>query len=237
MTFQHRAVSRYQHRLIHLHRFKHNDRQTLELRWQNQELTSREAAELILFTNKAQRYDIVALRDLDNGLAHQHKLQLRIRISLLIFDKVLKQLRAALILIDASHIEHEVGQTVLLDKIRSVNARRNLDSYSALAAWRKSGAEEVLRLGPDASEFAAIKRIISALMDEGPMPGLSALENREEIIRRFLSHAGNYAMTAEDCDIIRELRSRFIENEEIRLQCDGLLEKPASEEASLKEAE
>lgn len=129
--------------------------------------------------------------------------------------------------------DEEIRRWILMEGVRN----DILPSYSALAAWRKSGAEEVLRLGPDASEFAAIKRIISALMDEGPMPGLSALENREEIIRRFLSHAGNYAMTAEDCDIIRELRSRFIENEEIRLQCDGLLEKPASEEASLKRAE
>lgn len=57
-----------------------------------------------------------------------------------------------------------------------------MPAYSALTCWNKSEAETILRGDPSREELAAIGDIIEGLLDEGPVPGISALQNSDEII-------------------------------------------------------
>ncbi len=62
-----------------------------------------------------------------------------------------------------------------------------LPSYSSLNCWEGSEAENLLfgdQITP--KEFAAIGRIIAALLDEGPCPGISELERGDEIVKAYL---------------------------------------------------
>ena len=78
-------------------------------------------------------------------------------------------------------------------------------SYSALTCWRKSNAEQVLKNHPTYEEFAGIRDIIDGLFDEGPVAGISALENEEEIIKTFLDKAQTMQLELNDYELINTI--------------------------------
>ena len=92
-----------------------------------------------------------------------------------------------------------------------------MPTYSALTCWNHSGAERILMNHPTREEFAGIRNIIDALLDEGPVRGLSAIENGEEVITAFLDEAqriGNdlaSGLTLEDYEVINHIRSHYAE--------------------------
>ena len=72
-------------------------------------------------------------------------------------------------------------------------------AYSALTVWEKCDAEELLREKPTAEEYAAVLRLIDGLLDEGPCPGMSRVENAESVLLRVLELAAEYVPTEEGC--------------------------------------
>ncbi len=93
----------------------------------------------------------------------------------------------------------------------TVNSVTN--AYSSLTCWRKSGAESVLFGKPAPIEFKGIMTLIAGLLDEGPVPGISQLENAETVLLRFLELASEYPLTADDYDTVRSARE-WVDNEE-----------------------
>ncbi|MGN8764355.1 hypothetical protein [Hornefia butyriciproducens] len=75
-------------------------------------------------------------------------------------------------------------------------------AYSALSCWLKSDAEQTLFGQPSQEEYEAIAALIEILLDEGPTPGISALDNSEEVLLRFLGIAPEYDLAAADYNAI-----------------------------------
>ena len=86
-----------------------------------------------------------------------------------------------------------------------------MPAYSALTCWNKSDAEAVLRRGPSREEFTGIRDIIDGLLDEGPVPGISAIDDRDEIISIFLDAAATMELDLEDCEVIFDILSYYRE--------------------------
>ena len=68
-----------------------------------------------------------------------------------------------------------------------------INAYSSLTCWRKSGAEAVLFGHPAPEEFAGIVTLIDGLLEEGPVRGISGLENAENVLLRFLELVPEYS--------------------------------------------
>ncbi len=82
-----------------------------------------------------------------------------------------------------------------------------MPDYSALTVWEKADVEKRLRGQLDREEFKAVGRLFGALLSEGPAPGISAIENAEESILRYLSLAEGLSPDLEDYEIIFELQN------------------------------
>ena len=86
-------------------------------------------------------------------------------------------------------------------------------AYSALTCWNKSDAEEILFNKPTLDEFKGIADIIDGLLDEGPVNGISELENAKKILFRFLEIAHEYELTADEYNVILTIKE-WAEDEE-----------------------
>jgi len=114
-----------------------------------------------------------------------------------------------------------------------------VNAYSSLTCWQKAGAEEILFGQPAPDEFEGLTTLIEGLLDEGPVPGISRLENAEAVLMRFLAVAPNYSLTADDYDTILSVRE-WAENKDSDLTsvieaCDRILHSAACT-ASIEEA-
>ena len=103
-----------------------------------------------------------------------------------------------------------------------------MSAYSALTCWEKSDAGKILQGIPTREEFSGIRDIIEGLLDEGPVPGISQVEDADKVMIRFLELAGNMNLELDDYDVIRVIRI-YYENEnvnhvEIVSLCRKLLE-------------
>lgn len=103
-----------------------------------------------------------------------------------------------------------------------------LPDYSALTCFEK--AEVTKRLEGDLSgeEFQSIGRILKAMIVEGPVPGISGVENRQEVLARYLEHAKKHDLVAGDYDTISKIYdySKDVEKQDeyvIKL-CQDILE-------------
>lgn len=84
-----------------------------------------------------------------------------------------------------------------------------IPAYSALTCWQKSDAEKVLRNNPSREEFSGIRDIIEGLLDEGPVLGISEVENADEVILTFLKQASALEPELDDYEVIRDIRIHF----------------------------
>ena len=102
-----------------------------------------------------------------------------------------------------------------------------MPAYSALTCWNKSGAADVLRRGPSKEEFTGIGAILSALLDEGPVGGISDVEDCDELISIYLEAAGTMELTLDDYEVIYAIysfyRDEVSEKCPIALTCKKLL--------------
>lgn len=93
-----------------------------------------------------------------------------------------------------------------------------MPAYSALTCWKKSHAEDILRSNPSRKEFTGIRDIIEGLLDEGPVPGLSEIQDRDEIILIFLEVADTMELILDDYEVIYGIYSYY--KEEISDRCE-----------------
>ncbi len=82
-----------------------------------------------------------------------------------------------------------------------------MPSYSALTVWEKADVEKRLHGQLNQEEFKEIGRLFSALLDEGPVPGISEIENAEDSILTYLSLIDEFVLDLEDYEIIFELQN------------------------------
>lgn len=86
-----------------------------------------------------------------------------------------------------------------------------LPSYSALTIWRNGNIGSILYTHPTYEQFAYIRNIIDALLDESAVQGLSALDKRKEIILVFLNEALKMPLILEDYVTIYHIYNYFEE--------------------------
>ena len=85
-----------------------------------------------------------------------------------------------------------------------------LPAYSALNCWEGSEAENLLFADTISGEdFSAISRLIAALLDEGPCPGISAMEKGDEVIKAFLRKAREMPAERVDRSLIDTIKKRY----------------------------
>lgn len=110
-----------------------------------------------------------------------------------------------------------------------------MPAYSALPTWEKSGALELLKSGTAPEEFHAISYNIDALLDEGPIQGISIMDDAEEAVNAYLDQAEKTSLNADDYDTILSLMNWADEDNEnmpsVRERCDKILRSPECEEA------
>lgn len=83
-----------------------------------------------------------------------------------------------------------------------------LDAYLALTVAEKGGLIDALRKDTiDEELFSSILAIIDALLDEGPVAGISMYENAEEALEQFMRHVESRPGTPE----IRSVLTRLLE--------------------------
>ena len=79
-------------------------------------------------------------------------------------------------------------------------------TYSALCCWDKSEAQKLLFGTITCDQFDALATLIGALLYEGPVTGISSLENRNDILVQFLKQAEHFGFTEEDYDVIQDVK-------------------------------
>ena len=109
------------------------------------------------------------------------------------------------------------------------------NEYLSLTCWQKSGAEEVLFGHPTTDEYKGIITLIEGLLNEGPVPGISELENTESILLRFLELVPEYSPGIDEYETILSILE-WEEDEDVNLPsvsqaAESILHSPSCTEA------
>lgn len=92
-------------------------------------------------------------------------------------------------------------------------------AYSALSVWEKSDAAERLRRGGlTEKEFGAMTELFAALLDEGPAPGISCVEDAGEQLLLYLEEAERHEAAESVCRVLLSIREAFPEEDAGELQ-------------------
>ncbi len=103
-------------------------------------------------------------------------------------------------------------------------------AYSARTVMEKSGALELLAGTLTKKEFSAVSEIISGLLDEGPVQGISAFENADEILLQYLSQTDHISPDLSDYETILEILNYAERNEdhaEVKEAAEKILHSPS----------
>ncbi|MBQ7703188.1 MAG: hypothetical protein IJT40_02315 [Firmicutes bacterium] len=76
-----------------------------------------------------------------------------------------------------------------------------MSPYSALTCWQKSGAEEILKRGPKREELTGLLKIFDGLVDEGPVAGISQIEDIDGHVNLLLDVAEGKELTIDDYEV------------------------------------
>ena len=98
-----------------------------------------------------------------------------------------------------------------------------LPPYTALETWNKSDAASLLDSLLTQESFTCIRRIMAALLDEGPCRGISLVEEPETAIRKFLNQAKNFKLSPDDYEVIKTIEERWDGDEMIARLCEDLI--------------
>ena len=75
--------------------------------------------------------------------------------------------------------------------------------YTAPLCWEKCGAADLLSGEPSPEEFRLLSALLGRLLDETElMPGISALDDAEAVLLRYLGIVPRYGLSEDDCDVI-----------------------------------
>ncbi len=107
-----------------------------------------------------------------------------------------------------------------------------LSNYSTRLCAQRGGLPELLaREELTTEEWTAARELTTALLEEQPLPGLSAMEEGPAMLEDLLRHAARTALTAEDRSALEQLLPYLTENgregeawEALARRCRGLLE-------------
>ncbi|MBR4455897.1 MAG: hypothetical protein IKS32_06710 [Solobacterium sp.] len=119
----------------------------------------------------------------------------------------------------------EIRKWFLLDAVHN----DVMPVYSALTCWEKSDAASVLKRPMSREERNGIRDILLGMLDEGPVPGISLLGDRESVILKFLGVLRREACEQEDVLAVKELHEwvqSHGENQTILTACRILLDQP-----------
>ena len=81
-----------------------------------------------------------------------------------------------------------------------------MNTYSSLTCFEKSGAHEVLFGTPTYEEYHGISTIIEGLIDQGPVRGISGIDDARDVLMRFLEISEYYDLSVSDYDVILSIR-------------------------------
>ena len=95
--------------------------------------------------------------------------------------------------------------------------------YSALDCWEKADVPAVLAGEVSPEDFHGIVDIVWGLILEGPVMGISGVEDAETHIIAFLNTAKSMDLNDRDRKVIGLVRGRFSNNSEITELCNALL--------------
>ena len=103
-----------------------------------------------------------------------------------------------------------------------------LPAYTAYTCAKKINLIEILNEDKISNKkFNDISYLMNALLDESAITGMSALEDRELLIERYLEKAKTLSSTEEDYEVVRLIKEYVENNEEINNKfikiCDEIL--------------
>ena len=103
-----------------------------------------------------------------------------------------------------------------------------LPAYTAYTCAEKINLIEILNQDKISNKkFNDISYLMNALLDESAITGISALEDRELLIERYLEKAKTLSSTEEDYEVVRLIKEYVEDNEEIDKKfikiCDKIL--------------
>ena len=81
-----------------------------------------------------------------------------------------------------------------------------MNSYSSLTCWQKAQAEAVLFGHPSPEEYKGLSTLLDGLLNEGPVQGISTLENADKILLRFLEISKDYEPSSQNQDLLQAVR-------------------------------
>ena len=98
-----------------------------------------------------------------------------------------------------------------------------MPEYSALTVFNKAEAAKVFAMEELSYEiYHALAMLLEGLLDEGPVPGISQIEDRMLILQQFLDHSAKQELTVADLNVVLLIAQ----------WCDDL---PSEEAKSIKE--
>ena len=78
-----------------------------------------------------------------------------------------------------------------------------MPEYSALTVFHKAEAAKVFAMEELSYEtYHALAMLIDGLLDEGPVPGISQIENRMLILQQFLDHSAKQKLAVDDLEVV-----------------------------------
>ncbi|MDE6728308.1 MAG: hypothetical protein K2J80_10285 [Oscillospiraceae bacterium] len=100
-----------------------------------------------------------------------------------------------------------------------------MPAYSALTCWNKSGAAELLFGDSPLSDEdrAGMRDIITALLGEGPVDGISALDNGDDILAEFLKKTSECVLDIDDLNAVLAIKNYAENNADLIRLCDEIL--------------
>lgn len=99
-------------------------------------------------------------------------------------------------------------------------------AYSALECWNKSDARTILTGNLSREDFCGIRDIVEGLLDEGPVTGISEIEDGSAIIMEFLRQAQKQPLDVNDYETIHSIRIYYEDEEgdaEIVALCNAII--------------
>ncbi len=78
-----------------------------------------------------------------------------------------------------------------------------MPEYSALTVFNKAEAAKVFAMEELSYEtYHALAMLLEGLLDEGPVPGISQIEDRMLILQQFLDHSAKQELTVADLNVV-----------------------------------
>ena len=78
-----------------------------------------------------------------------------------------------------------------------------MPAYGALTVFKKAEAAKFLAMEElPYKTYHALAMLIEELLDEGPVPGISKIENRMLILQQFLDHSAKQELTVDDLEVV-----------------------------------